>query len=324
MKKVHISRFEESYNYFIDNNPIYKQDIDIVYTWVNKDDPDWKKLWSDYFSEDILDTDRFAENDELKYSLRSIYKYAPWVRNIYVLTNCNPPDWLKEHEKIKWISHQDVIDKNSLPTFNSHAIETSLHKIKDLSKFFIYFNDDVLLSQPASRCNFLNEFGQTFSFFEEYSMVDPLVKNDNDFDYIKASKNSQSLLNTSYSSYLASRLHKHVPTVLNKETLEKIENEFHDAIINTRMAKLRSDSDINLTSFFYHHYSLYNSLSCFAKCNSLLVRPQNIQKIEGLRTIPYQFLCFNDGGKSSINVKYKNQVKNIFDSHFSLKAPWEK
>ena len=37
---------------------------------------------------------RFADWDELKYSLRSLEKYAPWVRHVYIVTNGQIPSWL--------------------------------------------------------------------------------------------------------------------------------------------------------------------------------------------------------------------------------------
>ena len=37
---------------------------------------------------------RFADNDELRYSLRSLEKHAPWVRNVHIVTNGQVPSWL--------------------------------------------------------------------------------------------------------------------------------------------------------------------------------------------------------------------------------------
>ena len=37
---------------------------------------------------------RFTDWDELKYSLRSLEKYAPWVRHVYIVTNGQIPSWL--------------------------------------------------------------------------------------------------------------------------------------------------------------------------------------------------------------------------------------
>ena len=37
---------------------------------------------------------RFTDWEELKYSLRSLEKYAPWVRHVYIVTNGQIPSWL--------------------------------------------------------------------------------------------------------------------------------------------------------------------------------------------------------------------------------------
>lgn len=34
-----------------------------------------------------MSANRFADNDELKYSLRSLEKFMPWVRNVFLVTN---------------------------------------------------------------------------------------------------------------------------------------------------------------------------------------------------------------------------------------------
>jgi UDP-N-acetylglucosamine-lysosomal-enzyme len=40
------------------------------------------------FADDgAVSTNRFADTEELRYSLRSLEKYAPWVRHIYLVTN---------------------------------------------------------------------------------------------------------------------------------------------------------------------------------------------------------------------------------------------
>ena len=109
----------------------------------------WKPLTSLEIGRDIIEEDvassRFADNEELRYSLRSIEKYAPWVRNIFIVTNGQIPSWLNlDHPRVKIITHLQLFsNKSHLPTFSSPAIETHIHKIPGLSKKFIYMNDDV-------------------------------------------------------------------------------------------------------------------------------------------------------------------------------------
>jgi len=107
-----------------------------------------KIVWDlgDPFVEDVAEN-RFYDNDELKFSLRSLEKYAPWIRNVYLVTNGQIPNWLNlSNPKIRLVTHEQIFkNKSHLPTFSSPAIETHLHRINGLSKRFIYFNDDVLL-----------------------------------------------------------------------------------------------------------------------------------------------------------------------------------
>ena len=50
-----------------------------------------------------------------------------------------------------------------LPTFSSPAIETHLHQIPNLSEWFLYFNDDVMLGSPVWPQDFMTiEKGQKF------------------------------------------------------------------------------------------------------------------------------------------------------------------
>lgn len=50
---------------------------------------------------------RFADNDELRFSLRSIHRNAAWIRNIYIVTNGQIPHWLNlEHPQVRLITHK--------------------------------------------------------------------------------------------------------------------------------------------------------------------------------------------------------------------------
>ncbi|KAJ8956361.1 hypothetical protein NQ318_015099 [Aromia moschata] len=99
---------------------------------------------------------RFDDKYELKFSLRSLEKYAPWVNHVYIVTNGQIPYWLNlDYEKVSIVTHDEIFrDTISLPSFSSPAIECNLHRIPGLSKRFIYFNDDIFLGQPT----FLEDF----------------------------------------------------------------------------------------------------------------------------------------------------------------------
>ena len=115
-----------------------------------------------------------VDNEELRYSLRSIEKFAPWVRHIFLVTNGQVPSWINtyplfpklfaismppppslllltsptEHPRLTVITHAQIFTNVShLPTFSSPSIEVHLHRIPGLSKKFIYMNDDVMFGR---------------------------------------------------------------------------------------------------------------------------------------------------------------------------------
>ncbi|XP_054974186.1 N-acetylglucosamine-1-phosphotransferase subunits alpha/beta [Sorex araneus] len=98
-----------------------------------------------------ISASRFEDNEELRYSLRSIERHAPWVRNIFIVTNGQIPSWLNlDNPRVKIVTHQDVFRNLShLPTFSSPAIESHIHRIEGLSQKFIYLNDDVMFGKDV-------------------------------------------------------------------------------------------------------------------------------------------------------------------------------
>ena len=53
------------------------------------------------------------------YSLRSLEKFAPWIRNVYLVTNGQVPSWIDvSHPRLKIITHDMIFPNTShLPTF---------------------------------------------------------------------------------------------------------------------------------------------------------------------------------------------------------------
>uniref|UniRef100_A0A3B3ZEF4 N-acetylglucosamine-1-phosphotransferase subunits alpha/beta n=1 Tax=Periophthalmus magnuspinnatus TaxID=409849 RepID=A0A3B3ZEF4_9GOBI len=94
---------------------------------------------------------RFEDNEELRYSLRSVEKHAPWVRHIFIVTNGQIPSWLNlDNPRVSVVTHQDIfLNHSHLPTFSSPSIETHIHRIPGLSQKFIYLNDDVMFGKDV-------------------------------------------------------------------------------------------------------------------------------------------------------------------------------
>nr|XP_023672658.1 N-acetylglucosamine-1-phosphotransferase subunits alpha/beta isoform X1 [Paramormyrops kingsleyae] len=98
-----------------------------------------------------ISASRFEDNEELRYSLRSVETHAPWVRHIFIVTNGQIPSWLNlDNPRVTIVTHQEIFQNVShLPTFSSPAIETHIHRIPGLSRKFIYLNDDVMFGKDV-------------------------------------------------------------------------------------------------------------------------------------------------------------------------------
>lgn len=100
---------------------------------------------------------RFRDLNELKYAMRSVYAYAPWVRRLYLVTSGEHPVWLNtSHPLVRLVRHEDIVYNPAVnaPAFSSNMIETGLHRIPGLSDNFIYSNDDFLITKPVPQSAF--------------------------------------------------------------------------------------------------------------------------------------------------------------------------
>lgn len=139
--------------------------IDLVYLWVDGSDPKWRERRNFYMggADDGASAveARWIDNEELRYSLRSVEYFAPWINHIYIVTDGQIPSWLNvSHPKISIVDHRDIMPHDALPVFNSQAIESCIHRIPNLSEHFIYGNDDMLFLQPVTADSFFHSDGR--------------------------------------------------------------------------------------------------------------------------------------------------------------------
>ena len=136
-----------------------EEKIDFVITWVDEKDEEWQREARKYAcSKDDIRPDRFRDWGILRYLFRSIEAHAPWVNRIYFVTCGQKPVWLNTaNEKLVCVKHEDFIDARYLPTFNSCVIEDNLHRIPGLSEQFVYFNDDIIITNDVKPSDFFLE-----------------------------------------------------------------------------------------------------------------------------------------------------------------------
>lgn len=239
-------------------------EIDAVYTWVDGADSIWQAqkasalhvLDEEQFVDDAVSDARFADHDELRYSLRSIDQFAPWIRKIWIVTAGQTPSWLDtSNPRVEIVSHHDIWpDETGLPNFNSHAIESNLHRIKGLADHYLYFNDDFFLTRPLDPSAFFFGNGVSKVFFSR-AMVEFTDVSVLDNASTVAAKNARTLLE-SKGYQLFSRKFFHTPSAISRKIVEKAEAEFPEAFEITRSAQFRDTTDIAVSGSFYFNYSL--------------------------------------------------------------------
>ncbi|MFR9650884.1 MAG: hypothetical protein SNG35_02530 [Rikenellaceae bacterium] len=140
--------------------------IDLVYLWIDGDDTQLRERRSHFLPPERLrdiesfSAGRFSQSEELRYSLRSVELYAPWVNHIYIVTDNQIPRWLDlNYPKVTIIDQSQILPESALPTFNSTVVELGLANIEGLSEYFLYANDDMLLCREVKPDTFITAEG---------------------------------------------------------------------------------------------------------------------------------------------------------------------
>jgi hypothetical protein len=142
--------------------------VDAVITWVDGNDQKHKQKMVGFLeNSSFLDTKsirmRYDQVNEIEFSVKSILKYAKFVRNIYIVTDNQRPVFLKDIEKAKIeyptvfiVDHKTIFSgyHQYLPTFNCLPIESLLYKIPNLAEHFLYLNDDFFLLRDTKVSDF--------------------------------------------------------------------------------------------------------------------------------------------------------------------------
>lgn len=149
-------------------------DIDAVITWVDGEDPAFRRKFDAYAAKEPVPSNRrkavganfalvrYHQNEELRFCLRSLLRFAPWLRKIWLVTDSQFPDFLSKERlaqsRIAIVSHQEIFAgfENVLPTFASTTIESMMWRIDGLAEHFLYLNDDFFLLRPLGKADFFD------------------------------------------------------------------------------------------------------------------------------------------------------------------------
>lgn len=267
------------------NNNINKNPIDAVILWVDGDDKkhqskilpfieNKEKLKSKKFRT------RFDQVNEIKFTIDSILKFAPYIRNIFIITDEQSPSFLttkkgSSYKKVSIIDHKIVFTgyEEYLPTFNCRSIETCMYRIPNLAEHFIYLNDDFFL---------INETKPSDFFIEGFPVLrGKWLKFDKDILYKKLKKTKKGHKSIQQN---AARLvgfnkyynFKHTPHPLRKSTFENYFKANKDVFINNIKYRFRDTSQF-APQGLANHIEIKNN-SCVFKNDLQLIYFRSYKK----------------------------------------------
>lgn len=312
--------------------------IDIVYTWVDGADPAWQQRRLAAMDEGrraaelhwLADNpSRYASHDELRHSLRSVELYADWVRHIFLVTEGHVPDWLRlDHPKLTVVTHAEIFaDPAHLPTFNSHAIESQLHRIDGLSEHFLYLNDDVFFTAPVRPEQFVLANG--LAVFHPSSLkigLGPSVPGDT--PVVRAGKNNRALLEQRFAVSPSQRI-KHVAHSLRRSVLADLEREFPDQVAATAASRFRSGDDLSIASSLAHYYGFVTGRAVPGPVKSVYAdiadptSPAKLDKLLAQRDADQ--LCLNETAADQADAEAHQRLVTAFlTGYFPVPSSFEK
>ena len=308
--------------------------VDVVYTWVDGNDPEWDAareariagMEGTARTREASGRARFISRDELRYSLRSVHLFAPWVRQIHVVTSGQVPDWLDvDHPGVNVVRHDEILPADALPTFNSHAIETSLHHIPGLAEHWLYFNDDFFVGRPIRPEALFSPAGLASVFFAPGTIG--LTDLPDSPPWLKAAWNNRRLLQEVFGVVTTNAL-AHAPYAVRTSVLAEIEERFADVVERTARSPFRSDTDISTLSSFVQHYGLLTGKAYATDVDTVFVNIANPDldwQLSQLLDRQQDFFCLGDHHDHGFREwRLDAMLAGFLGDYYPIAAPWEK
>jgi len=143
-----------------------KEPVDILIKYIDLTDKNLNRTGIKQIQKD-------EDNEELRYSVRSILKYIPWVRKIFILMPNEKVKYFKPYDEIKdkivYVKDKDVLGYESA---NIYAFTFNLFRLEKfgLANNFIYMDDDFFIGKEIEKSEF-------FYYDEKEKRVVPCLLN---------------------------------------------------------------------------------------------------------------------------------------------------
>lgn len=310
-------------------------EVDLVYLWVNGNDPQWRAKRNATIggTEDgsaVNCEGRYADNDELKFSLRAVEMYAPWIQRIFIVTDNQVPRWLDvSNPKIRIVDHTEIIPAEYLPTFNSPVIEHFLYRIPGLGEHFLYANDDMFINRPVTPADFFGSDGlpilrlnrrpfRKLTLFLKSKLLKRKISN-----YNLTIQNSARMVERRYGVYYGGKTHHNIDAYNKSFCRHVFEDVFKDEIEPTLTNHVRSDNDVQRNIYSYAAIAeKQGHLQYVSQKTSFRFHIDNHSHYEKLEKYNPLLFCMNDSQYADQNDR--ERVTEYLKSRFPKKSGFEK
>jgi hypothetical protein len=307
--------------------------IDAVYTWVDGSWPGYQDELARHAGRPVdLNPNRYRDNlDLLKYSLRSLDTFAPWIERVHLVTaRPQVPSWLnRDAPGLRIVHHDELFAPRHLPTYCSFAIETHLFMIPGLSPRFLYLNDDMLLGRTLDRSDLITEDGRA-RFHLEWNRTD--ARRSDSHPWRAAIGHANELLDQTFTKASARPLVRHAPVLMEIVRWRELAERFASALEATRSAKFRS-GDAFAPEYLYPWFCLetghavrvpvgesYRRASYIGVDNRRWLVSLQLAIVNRLRPV---FLTLNDNFDENASESVVALVRGFLESWFPTPSRFE-
>ncbi len=310
-----------------------KINIDLIYMWVDGHDPKWREKKCAYTGKisDNTETNnigRYVSNDELRYSLRSVEKYVPWIRKIFIVTDDQKPEWLNtSHPKVQVIDHKDIMPAEILPCFNSTVIEYFLYRIPGLAEHFLLANDDFFFNKPITPDFFFGEDGNPIVRLKRkilgklHFRLKPLVGKQLG-QYASKVFEGALLVEKKWGRFYSGVPHHNVDAYRKSDYQKAVEEEFAEQIKKSQSHRIRTYGDIHRSAFSYYVLAIKHAhLKYVGRRESIRILTYKHDISTYIDRYQPTLFCLNDD--QHLNDVHRKKIKSFLETNYPVKSVFE-
>jgi hypothetical protein len=294
--------------------------LDVVYLWVNMDDPKWRLKKGIPPMDEPIDPNNYRE---LEFSAKSTINYMKDILGtIYIVTDDQIPDWLENYEhkdKIQIVDHKDIIPSKFLPCFNAIVIETFIQNIPNISDWFIYVNDDMFINEKVTHDTFfVSDNVARFCGCDGIIFTNTIVNQIMQHNSVTASRchswDIYRKVDVPSDPYYA--IKGHTPNVINRQILTNLVNKYWTYIDKYASQYSRTNTDMLITQFIYLQYMYDNKMGVYSDDYSY----EYIDYWTDIKKNQKQFDKIDNNKPTFFVVNERHTQKNITDNQKITKS----